>query len=120
MVNYDFYISEYQGGSIQQEEWGIYARQAEAQLAWYKRIYTVTVPDNQPNAEKMAICALAEALHNVDLIANGEGGLQSASIGSVSTSYGNAAAAVDMSAKGQAKELYRLASLYLDIYRGVC
>ena len=57
----------------------------------------------------------------LDLLANGEGGpVQSASIGSVSVSYGGSAAqAVDLTPKGQARELYRCASLYLDIYRGV-
>lgn len=85
----------------------------------YKRIYTVTCPEK--NAESMAICAMSEALHNVDLVVNGTAGaVQAASIGSVSTTYGSAAAtAVDVSEKGQAKALYRAASLYLDIYRGV-
>ena len=69
----------------------------------------------------MAVCAMAEALHNVDLIVSGDAGaVQSASIGSVSTSYGSAAAtAVDVSEKGQAKALYKAACLYLDICRGV-
>ena len=50
--------------------------------------------------------------------ANGEGGaVQSASIGSVSVSYGSGNS-VDVSAKGQSRELYRCACLYLDIYRG--
>ena len=49
----------------------------------------------------------------------GQGGpVSSASIGSVSVSYGGASGGVDLSQKGQAKELYRCASLYLDIYRG--
>lgn len=122
MVNYSFYTGKYMGGSISQEEWPGYERRAAAQLARYKRIYTVTSPEGVPDAEELAICAMAEALYSFDLIANGEGGpVQSASIGSVSASYGGlSGTAIDISAKGQAGELYRCACLYLDIYRGVC
>lgn len=121
MVDYSFYVGSYHGGSISEAEWNRYAVLAAAQLARYKRIYTVTAPADSPDAESMAICAMAEALHGFDLIVNGEGGaVQSASIGSVSTSYGSSGSnAVDVSPKGQARELYRLACLYLDIYRGV-
>lgn len=119
MVCYEFYMVMRRGGSISAEEWPGYEARASEQLARYKRIYTVTIPDDDPDAEKKAICAMAEALHGFDLIANGEGGaVKSASIGSVSASFGGMDA-VDISPKGQAKELYRCASLYLDIYRGV-
>lgn len=119
MVSYEFYISTYHGGALSEEEWPEAEKRAADQLRRYKRIYTVTAPDN--DAESMAICAMAEALHNIDMVVSGEAGaVQSASIGSVSTSYGSAAAvAVDVSEKGQAKALYRAARLYLDIYRGV-
>lgn len=121
MVAYEFYKGRYHGGTITFDNWAAYEARAAAQLARYKRIYTVSVPDDEPDAEGLAICAMAEALHSFDLIANGEGGaVQSASIGSVSVSYGSAGTqAVDISPKGQAKELYRCACLYLDIYRGV-
>ena len=120
MVNYKFYTDTFHGGSISVEDWPAFEAMAADQLARYKRIYTVTVPDDAPDAESKAICAMAEALHSFDLIANGEGGaVQSASVGSVSTSYGSAATqAVDVSSKGQAKELYRCLCLYLDVYRG--
>ena len=120
-TDYEFYRSRYNGGSIPDDEWPEYSTRAEAILYRYKRIYTVTVPQEEPDGEKLAVCAMAEALYNFDLIANGEGGpVQSASIGSVSTSFGASSAdAVDMSPAGQAKELYRCASMYLDIYRGV-
>ena len=122
MVAFEFYTDTYKGGVISKEDWPRYEARAAAQLARYKRIYTVTTPEDSSDAESMAICAMAEALQGFDLIANGEGGaIQSASIGSVSTSYGSAGAqAVDVSPAGQARELYRLACLYLDIYRGVC
>ena len=118
MVDYEFYSSVYHGGAIPADDWAELEARAVDQLRRYKRIYTVTAPDKQ--AEGMAVCAMAEALHNVDLIVSGDAGaVQSASIGSVSTSYGSAAAtAVDVSEKGQAKALYRAACLYLDICRG--
>jgi len=121
VVCYHFYANDFHGTSISAEDWPLFEARAAEQLARYKRIYTVTAPEGQEAAEGMAVCAMAEALHSFDLIANGEGGVvQSASIGSVSTSYGNAASqAVDVSPKGQAKELYRCACLYLEIYRGV-
>lgn len=120
MVGYEFYMVMHPGGSISFGEWPGYEMRAAAQLARYKRIYTVSIPGDDPDAEKKAICAMAEALYSFDLIANGEGGpVQSASIGSVSTSYGSTGNTIDISPKGQAKELYRCASLYLDIYRGV-
>ena len=119
MVDYGFYRNSYHGGAIPEEEWDQYLARAENQLERYRRIYTVTAPG--PDSESMALCSMAEALHGFDLLASGEGGpLQSASIGSVSVSYGSAMAqAVDMTPRGQARELYRCASLYLDIYRGV-
>ncbi len=118
MVDYSFYLNEYHGHAVPAEEWDGYAARAADQLVRYKRIYTVAAPEE--NDESMAICAMAEAMHGFDLIANGEGGsVQSASIGSVSVSYGaGGSGAVDVTPKGQAKELYRCACLYLDIYRG--
>lgn len=118
MTGYDFYTGTYHGGAISAEEWPAYVGRAEDQLTRYKRIYTVTPPG--PDSEAMAMCAMAEALYSFDLLASGEGGpVQSAAIGSVSVSYGSAMAqAVDLTPRGQALELYRCASLYLDIFRG--
>lgn len=118
MTDYDFYIKVYQGNTIPQEEWSQYRARAAEQLDRYKRIYTFTAPG--PDSEAMAICAMSEALWSFDLIANGEGGaVQSASIGSMSVGYSSAAAqSMDLSPRGQARELYRCAGLYLDIYRG--
>lgn len=120
MVEYRFYTGTFHGGSIPEAEWPSYEGASAAQLARYKRFYTVTEPEGTKDAESMAICAMADALYGFDLIANGEGGsVQSASIGSVSVSYGSSGTAVDISPKGRARELYRCACLYLDIYRGV-
>ena len=115
MVEHEFYILKYHGASISSpDEWYTYESRAAAKLARYKRIYTVSAPDE--NAEAMAICAMADAFYGFDSVANG-GNIQSASIGSVSASYGSTPS-IDISQKGQAKELYRCACLYLDIYRG--
>ena len=115
MVEHEFYILKYHGASISSpDEWYTYESRAAAQLARYKRIYTVSATDE--NAESMAICAMADAFYVFDSVANG-GSIQSASIGSVSASYGSTPS-IDISPKGQAKELYRCACLYLDIYRG--
>ena len=118
MVNFEFYTNTYRGSSIPESDWPLFSARAEDQLARYKRIYIVTAPDE--NAEAMAICAMAEALAYFTAAQNGAGGaVASASIGSVSVSYAGAASAVDLSPKGQTKELYRCASQYLEIYRGV-
>ena len=117
MPDYDLYVNVYCGGTIPEEDWEQYRVRAADHLERYKRIYTVTAPD--PDSESKALCAMADALYGFDLLASGEGGpVQSASIGSVSVSYGGSAQAVDLTPKGQARELYRCASRYLDIYRG--
>ena len=114
MPDYEFYTKTYMGDSIPEADFPRLAKRAGEQLARYKRIYTVSAPDE--NAEAMAVCAMADAFYAFDAVANG-GNVQSASIGSVSASYGSTPS-IDISQKGQAKELYRCACLYLDIYRG--
>lgn len=132
-ISYDIYAMAYADPAeplISSDNWGFYQERAREQMARYKRTYTVVDPNahlandvyaNTLTGEQMAICAMAEALYSFDLIANGEGGAaQSASIGSVSVSYGNTGKqATDVTPAGQSRELYRRASLYLDIYRGV-
>lgn len=116
MVSCNFYTGTYHGGAIPPEEWPAYEARAAAQLARYRRVYQVTAP--RPRSPDMAVCAMAEALYSFDLLASGEGGpLRSASIGSVSASYGGTGE-IDLSPRGRERELYRCASLYLDICRG--
>jgi hypothetical protein len=116
MADYKFYTGTYLGNSIPEADFPRLAKRAEEQLSRYKRIYTVTAPG--ADSEDMALCAMADALYYFETAQNGTAGpVASASIGSVSVSYG-AAGAVDLSARGQVKELYRCACLYLDIYRG--
>lgn len=118
MVEFDFYQSVYGGNSLTAEEWHEFEQRAAEQLAHYKHIYTVTAPDE--NAEAKAVCAMADALAYFAAAQNGaSGAVTGASIGSVSVSYGGASA-VDLSPRGQERELYRCACMYLDIYRGVC
>lgn len=115
MVGFDFYADIFHGGSIPEEEWQYYESRAEDQLRQYKRIYTVSAPEE--GAEEMAVCAIAEAMYGFDAIANNEKPVQSASIGSVSVSYGPTAS-IDISGKAQEKGLLKAARVYLDIYRG--
>lgn len=116
MVEYCFYLNAYHGSAISQEEWPAFETQAAARLARYKQMYVVTVPE--ASSEAMAVCAMADALAYFTAVQNGSGGsVASASIGSVSVSYCGAAS-LDLSAKGQEKELYRCARQYLRIYRG--
>lgn len=117
MVSYEFYTNTFHGSSVTATAWPALEREASAKLAQYKRKYTVTALEE--NAEAMAVCAMAEALDYLEAALNGTGAVQSASIGSVSVSYGNAASALDLSPKCREKELYRCACLYLQIYRGV-
>ena len=117
MVTFDFYTNTYRGSSIPKTDWDLFEKRADDQLRHFMRIYTVTAPDE--NAEAMAICAMADALAYFTAAQNGAGGaVASASVGSVSVSYAGVSA-VDISPKAQAKELYRCASQYLEIYRGV-
>lgn len=109
MADYQFYTGAYMGGSIPDGDFPRLVKRAAEQLARYRRIYRVT--PREPGGEDMAVCAMADALYYFETAANTP---QSASIGSVSSGRG----AVDMSPKAQAKELYRCARLYLDIYRG--
>ena len=115
MVSYDFYQNKYLGSSITEQEWPALSARAQEQLNRYKRIYTVIAPEE--NAETMAICAMAEVVASISTAQSGAGAVTSASIGSVSVSYGGVST-LDLSPKGQARELYDAARIYLDIYRG--
>lgn len=115
MPDYAFYIAEYKGDSISGADFSRLAKLASDQLEHYKRIYTVTAPDDK--AEAMAVCAIADALYYYENAQSGAGGaVSSASIGSVSVSYGGIS--VDVTPKAQAQELYRCAQRYLNICRG--
>ena len=114
MADYAFYTGTYMGDSIPEDDFPRLAARSGEQLARYKRIYTVTA--TEPDSEDKAICAMADAMYYFEEVLNG-GLTTSSSIGSVSSSQQIQGA--DISTKAQSKELYRCASLYLDIYRGV-
>ena len=117
MVEYAFYTETYKGSSVSADEWPLFEKRAAEKLAHYKRIYAVTAPDD--SAEAMATCAMADSLAYFTAAQNGVGGaVTAASIGSVSVSY-QRNDAVDLSPRGQERELMRCAKLYLEIYRGV-
>lgn len=113
MLDYPFYRLRYLGDAVPEGDFPRLARGAKAALARYKRIYTVREPEE--TSEDMALCAMIDALYFFETAQNG-GIVASASIGSVSSSF--QAGELDASPKAQAKELYRCACLYLDIYRG--
>lgn len=115
MVPYEFYLTAYHGGMIGADDWPQAEREASAKLKRYKKIYTVSA--ETPDAENMAVCAMAETLVHYAEAQNGAA-VSSASIGSVSESYAGANS-IDLSPKRQEKDLYKAASLYVDIYRGV-
>lgn len=114
MVSYEFYKNDYHGSSLSVEEWPELEARAADQLAYYRQIYNVTAPNE--NSESMAICTMAEVFAAIAAAQGGTGAVSSASIGSVSVSYGQAS--MDLSPRGQAKELYSAAKRYLQIYRG--
>ncbi len=114
MVDYAFYAGQYHGDAIPVADFSRFARDADAQLARYKRIYTVT---GDAKAENMAMCAMAEALQYFEAAANG-GVITGASVGSVSSSF-QSGAVPDTSPAAREAELYRCARLYLELYRGV-
>ena len=118
MADYTFYTNTYLGDSIPEADFPRLAQRAGERLARYKRLYEGTAPET--DSEDMAVCAMADAFFYFETAQNSAGGpVSSASIGSVSVSYSGASGgSMDLSAAGQAKELYRCASLYLDIYRG--
>lgn len=117
MVSYDFYVDVYHGSSISEDNWDAMERDASAKLSQFKRKYTVVAPEK--NSEAMAVCAMAETLDYYEILENGNVAIQEASVGSVSVAYDNSASSLDISPKAKGRELYRVACLYLDIYRGV-
>lgn len=109
-VDYSFYVNNYGGDSITADEFDRIALRVQAVLDKYKRIWTVKEPTE--DAEEMALCAMADAFYFYEAKQNE---YQSSSIGSVSSSKGG----MDISTQAQDREMYKCASLYLDIYKGV-
>ena len=113
---YGFYRDTFRGTAISETEWPALEARARGQLGRYKRDFQVT---GDEVAEKMAICAMAEAIDYFAAAQNGQGGLRYASVGSVSLSGKGIYSQVDISADAQERELYRCARQYLTICRAV-
>lgn len=111
MASYDFYVGEYRGTSIPRDFFGKFADLAKQHLERYKKQYTV---HGDKKSENIAVCAMAETLYYYQNLQD-NGIVSSVSVGSVSTSY----IAPENNNKAKEKALYKQASLYLDIYRGV-
>lgn len=105
MVDYKFYVNCYLGSAIPEKAFSGVAAQAQACLDRLKGC--CRVESSGAEAERMALCAMAETLWS-----KRSSGLASASVGSVSVHY-----AVNKSSL--TRELYEKAAIYLDIYRGV-
>lgn len=114
MITYDFYKGSYHGSSISESEWPMFEARAATQLAQYKRTYVVTAPE--ATSEALAVCAMADVMAAIAAAQSGTGAVSSATIGSVSVSYGQVN--MDLSPRGQARELYSAAKRHLQIYRG--
>lgn len=99
MVDYEFYVNDYLGSAIPEKAFSGVAAQARQWLQYLKNNYRVTSSGAQ--AEKMAVCAMAEALWH--------------------RQSGNMLFPGGKTGERQAlgRELYEKASIYLDIYRGV-
>ena len=112
---YEFYVNQYGGSCLAQEEFSELAARAEDRLRRYERDFRVTGTEEQ---RKMALCAMAETLGYFDAARNGVGGLRYASVGTVSVSGKGVYESLDISPKAEERELYRCAGEYLEIYRG--
>ncbi|MBQ8358740.1 MAG: hypothetical protein IJ030_03155 [Oscillospiraceae bacterium] len=102
MVDYEFYVNDYLGSAIPEKAFSGVAAQARHWLGCFKSSYRVE--SSGVEAEKLAICAMAESLWN----------RRSQGLVSPNTSARNGSEKQTL-----CRELYEKASIYLDIYRGV-
>lgn len=105
MANYEFYVNCYLGSAIPEKAFSGVAAQAQRFLDKLKRVYRVKSSGQQ--AENMAVCAMAETLWD-----RRNETMASASVDSVSLHYATGKESLYL-------ELYKKASIYVDIYRGV-
>lgn len=110
MADYAFYTDVYLGSAIPEKAFAGMALRAKEALSRLQRIYRVEVPGE--DSLKMAICAMAEALH---AHAKRRGGVTAAAVGETSVRYESS----DRADRQLRRELYEQASIYLDISRGV-
>ena len=104
-MDYGFYTDIYLGSAISQKAFPGRIARAEAFLDRLKSCCRVECAGEE--AEKMALCAVAEAVQAQQK----RQGIKSTSVGGVSVSYDTGA--------GSLRGLYEAAAVYLDIYRVV-
>ncbi len=97
------------GSQISEGELPRLLQRAREQLAYFRRVYRVA-PCTQAE-EDMALCAMAEAIHSFE---SHKPGLTAAAVGNVSVRYEKG-----VQEKQLQRMLFRKASIYLDIRRGV-
>lgn len=110
MVTYEFYQNSYLGSAIPENAFSGVAARAEAVLSKMKRIFEVRSSGEM--AEKLALCAMAEAIYSYE---DRKQEVLQARMGEVSVKYSDPG----KEKKILSRELYRRAAIYLDIYRGV-
>lgn len=107
MVDYDFYANTYLGSAIPETAFYGATEQAARALARFKRLYQVKAA---PDAEKLALCAMAEAVYEASRRPRD---VVSAGVGKMTVRY------TQEQRRALERRLYDQALLYLDIYRGV-
>ena len=110
MADFGFYRDVFLGELIPEKSFASLARRAREVLQQFERVYRVHVPGE--DSYRMAICAMAETLY---AYSKRKAGMTSATVGEVSVRYEGG----DNSQRSLQRELYRKASIYLDITRGV-
>ena len=110
MADFGFYKDVFLGDRIPEMHFASLAQRAREVLQSYERAYRVNVPGE--DSYRMAICAMAETLHDYSKRSSG---MTAASVGEVSVRYEGG----DNSHKAMQRQLYQNASIYLDITRGV-
>ena len=107
MADYDFYRNAYLGSQIPEKAFPEAEARAAEFLRYLQRNFQVESSGEQ--AEKMAVCAMAEGVYHHEKCGN----IASASAGSVSVHYRSSGE------KNLRRDLLQRAAIYLDIYRGV-
>lgn len=105
MVDYEFYANDYLGSAIPEKHFSGVAAQAQRYLDRLKDAYEVVASGIE--AEKLAICAMAETLWD-----RRDRPITASRVGSMSVQYAKDKTSLR-------RELYEKAAIYLDIYRGV-
>ena len=108
MIGYEFYVNSYMGTDIPEKAFDALAARAGEALRRLERIYRIEGTEVE---HAMAVCAMAEVLRAWQ---NRPAGVKSESVGNTSVQYAEEAE------RKLERELYRKASVYLDMYRGVC